>query len=97
MQTFAQSILFPDRVIFLHGNVFDTIKCDHIKITNGAVIFRRVARCNDQPAFREFLITKSFALEELQHHGGQSFGYAVDLIQEENAFAEAGFFHQLVN
>ena len=91
-----QGVFFPDRKILLHGDALDTVERDHIKIAHGAVVFRRIACRDDQPALWKFLVAKCFALQKLQHHGGQSFGYAVDLIKEKNPLAKSGFFHQLI-
>ena len=97
MQAFPQGVFFPDREILLHGDALDTVERDHIKIAYRAVVFRRIACRNDQPALRKLLVAKGFALQKLQHHGGQGFGYAVDLIKEKNPLAESGFFHQLIH
>ena len=89
MQAFPQGVFFPDRKILLHGDALDTVERDHIKITYRAVVFRGIARRDDQPALRKLLVAECFALQKLKHHRGQGFGYAVDLIKEKNPLASA--------
>ena len=67
MDIFFVSIFFPDPVIWLHHNLLHTVKCYDIKIAHGLVVFRRVSCRYDHPAFRNLMISESFALQELKH------------------------------
>ena len=67
LDIFFVSIFFPDPVIWLHHNLLHTVKCYDIKIAHGLVVFRRVSCRYDHPAFRNLMISESFALQELKH------------------------------
>ena len=79
-------VLFPDIIVHIHINLLNTVECHHIKITDRLIIFRRIASCHDDPAFRDLLIAEHLTLQELQHRRCQRLGHTVDLINEQNSF-----------
>ena len=90
-------ILFPDAVVLLHIDALHPVQRHHVEVPDGLVVLRRVARRHDEPPLRQLLIAEGLALEELEHHGGQGLGDAVDLVQEEDALLQAGALHQPVD
>ena len=93
----SPGVLLPDGEVLRHIDALHPVQRHHVKVPDGAVVLRRVSRRRDEPALRQPLVAEGLALEELEHHGGQGLRDAVDLIQEEDALFQAGFFHQLVH
>ena len=82
VQTLLPRVLLPDREVLRHVDALDAVERHHVKVPHGLVVFRRVARGHDQPALGQTLVAEGLVLQKLQHHGGQSLGDAVDLIEE---------------
>ena len=97
MNSLLIGVFLPYIKVCLHIDLLDTVQSDHIEFPDGFVIFRRVACCDDYPAFRHLLVSEGFSLKELQHHRCQCFRYAVDLINKQDAFFQTCFFHFVVN
>ena len=97
MNSLLVGVFLPYIKVCLHINLLDTIQSDHIEFPDGFVIFRRVACCDDYPAFRHLLVSEGFSLKELQHHRCQCLGYTVDLINKQDSLSQACFFHLIVN
>ena len=97
MNSLLIGVFLPHIKVCLHIDLLDTVQSDHIEFPDGFVIFWRVACCDDHPAFRHLLVSEGFSLKELQHHRRQCFRYAVDLINEQDAFFQTCFFHFVVN
>ena len=77
-------VFFPNIIIRLHINALNTVKCYYIEITDGFVIFRRVAGCHDNPALGNTVISETLALQKLKHCRRKCLRYAVDLIDKKN-------------
>ena len=86
-------VLLPHAVIGGDVHTLDPVQSDHVKFPHRFVVLRRVAGGGDDPAVGETLIAEGLALEKLEHHGGQGFRDAVDLIQEEDALLDPGVLH----
>ena len=86
-------VLLPHAVVGGDVHALHPVQGDHVELPHRLVVLRRVAGGGNDPALGEALVAKSLALEELEHHGSQSFGDAVDLIQEEDALPDAGLLH----
>ena len=68
MYLMEQCIFHPDIEIRLQHDLSDTIQRRDVKFAYGFVVFRRVARCYDEPVRWKLLVSKRFVLEKLQHH-----------------------------
>ena len=97
MNIFFECIFFPDTIIRFYCDLLDTIQCNNIKITDGFVVFRWITCCYDHPAFWNFMISKSFALQKLQHRRSQCLWNTVNLIDKQNSFSKSGFSHTVIN
>ena len=64
---------------------------------NTSVIFWRVSCGNNDPAFRNRLISKCFTLQKLKHCWREGFRNAVNFINKKDTFFFAGFLHVLIN
>ena len=84
------SIFLPNIIIFFHIYLLNPIQRHHVKIPYRLIILRRIARGNDNPAFRHLLVSECLALQELEHGRRQRLGYAVDLIDKQDAFRNPG-------
>ena len=90
-------VFFPDVKILFHIDFLDTVQGHHIKFTYRFIILRRVARRNDDPSLRDFLISECLALQELQHRWRQGLRDTVDLINEKNSLFVSGNFHFVIH
>ena len=63
-----QCIFHPDIEIRLQHDLSDTVQRRDVKLAHRFVVFRRVARCYDEPVRWKLLVSKRFVLEKLQHH-----------------------------
>ena len=97
VEALGPGVLLPDGEVLLYVDALHPVQGHHVEIPDGAVVFRRVSGGGDEPALRQALVAEGLALEKLQHHGGQGFRDAVDLVQEEDALLEAGFLHQVID
>ena len=68
MYLIEQCIFHPDIEIRLQHDLSDTVQRRDVKFTHRFVVFRRVARCYDEPVRWKLLVSKRFVLEKLQHH-----------------------------
>ena len=64
----------------------EPVQSNDIEFARALVVFHRIAGRNDDPAIRYTVAAKLLALEELEHDGGESLRYAVDLVQEQDSF-----------
>ena len=87
----------PYAVIRLHLNFLYTVQGNHVEFPNGFVVLRRVSCCHDNPALGNWVIAEGLALKKLKHGRGQSLGYTVDFVDEQNSLAQTCFFHFLIN
>ena len=90
-------VFLPHAVVLLHVDALHPVQRHHVKVPDGLVVLRRVARRHDEPPLRQGLVAEGLALEELEHHGGQGLADAVDLVQEEDALFQPGPLHQPVD
>ena len=97
VEALLPGVLLPDSEVLPYVDALHPVQGHHVEVPDGAVILRRISGGGDEPALRQPLVAKGLALEELEHHGGQGLGDAVDFVQEEDAFLEAGFLHQLID
>ena len=87
----------PNGVIRLHVHALDAVERDDVEFVYGAVVFGRVARRDNDPAIGHAVLAEGLELQELQHGRRQRFGHAVDFVQKEYAFGNAGVFHEFVD
>ena len=90
-------IFLPDGQVSLHVHALDPVQRDDVELPHALVVLGRVARGGDDPALGHFLVAEGFALQKLQHGGGQRLGDTVDLVDEQNALRKAGVLHALVH
>ena len=91
------SIHLPYRIVFFHIDALHTVKGYNIELSDGLIVFRRIAGSHNHPSLRNLMIAEGFALQKLQHSRCQCLGYTVDLIDKQNTFFESGCFHFLIN
>ena len=89
----SAGIVLPHRQIWLNVHAAHTVQRHDVKIPHRLVVLRRVACRHNDPACRHSLIAEGLALQKLQHGGGQRFGHAVDLVDEQDALRKAGGLH----
>ena len=97
MDTLFVGVFFPHPIVRFHIDPLQPIPGDNIKFTDGVIELRRIACGNHNPALGNPVTTENLVLQKLQHGRRQGFGHAVDLIQKQNAFLQAGFLHHIVN
>ncbi len=93
----APGVVLPHGVVLLHVDALDPVQRHHVKVPDGLVVLRRVAGGHDGPTLRQGLVAEGLALEELEHHGRQRLGDAVDLVEEEDALPQSRALHQLID
>ena len=86
MDILPDCILLPHLVVRLHINFFNAIQGYYIKFPDRFIVFRRISGSSNHPAVRNFVASKGFALQELQHSRGQRLRNTVDLIQKQDTF-----------
>ena len=74
-----------------------SVQRDDVKLTDGLVVARRIARCHDHPAGGDPMTAEGLILQKLQHGGSQRLGHTVDLIDEEDALFMSRALHAVVN
>ena len=74
-----------------------TVEGHDVEVAHGAVVLRRVAGGDDHEAVRDLMGAEGLVLQELQHHRGEGLGHAVDLVEEEDAFVDAGALDLLID
>ena len=79
-------VFLPASEISINHQHLQTVLGSHVKFLNGFVVLRWVTCCNNNPSFRNRLVTKSLILQEKQHSRCQRLRNTVDFIQEQNAF-----------
>ena len=97
MKALFPGVLLPDGKILRNVDAFDAVQGHHVKVPDRFIVLRRVAGGHDQPALGETLVAEGLALEELEHHGGQGLGDAVDLIEKQDTLPQARFFHKVID
>ena len=97
VQALSQRVVLPDGEVFLHVDALNAVERHHIEVPHRTVVLRRVARGDNEPALGQALVDEGLALQKLEHHRGQGLGHAVDLVEEQNALADAGFLGQGVH
>ncbi len=90
-------VLLPDGEVRLHVDFPHAVQCDDVEFAGRTVVFGWIPGGHDDPALRHLLISEGFALQKLEHCGGQRFGNAVDFVNKQNAFVQAGAFHPVVD
>ena len=92
-----QGVFLPRGVVRLDVDTLQAVPCDDVKLPCAAVIFRRIACGDHQPAVGHLVAAEGLELQKLQHGGRQRFGHAVDLVQEQNALLHAALLHHIVH
>ncbi len=87
-----QSICLPDRNIRFHSNGPHSVQSRHIQFPDRTVVFLRIACCHDDPALRNFVISKHFVLQKLKHGGSERFRDTINLVNEQDPFPITGAF-----
>ena len=89
--------LLPGIEVRLHVDALEPVPGNDVELPDGAVVLRRVAGSDHDPALRHPMAAEDFILQKLQHGRGQRLADAVDLVQEEDALLFAGGLHSLVH
>ena len=97
MDTGFHGEFLPHLKIRLDFDFLETVKHRDVEFTHRIVVFRRVSRGHDNPAFRHTVAAECLILQKLQHTRSQGFGNAVDFIQKENACLSAASFHLIID
>ena len=97
MNVHLVSIFLPGSKIRFHLDLFHTVQSYYIKFPHGFIVFRRISRCHDDPAFRNLMISEGFTLQKLQHGRSQCLRNAVDLVQKQNTLFPSCLLHLFVN
>ena len=84
MNVLPVRILLPHLKIRLYRDLFDAVQGHYVKLPDGFIVFRRISRGCDDPAFRHLMAAEGLALQKLQHGGSQGLGHTVDLIDKQN-------------
>ena len=89
-------ILLPGRIVCLYLYDLKSVQGHHIEFSYSLVELRRITRSDYDPAFGNGMLAEYFVLEELQHGGRQGLGYAVYLVEKENALFDTALFHGFI-
>ena len=85
--------LLPGIEVRLHVDALEPVPGNDVELPDGAVVLRRVAGSDHDPALRHPMAAEDFILQKLQHGRGQRLADAVDLVDEQDAVFLAGALH----
>ena len=92
----ADGVVHPHVEVGLDVDALQAVHHGGVELARGAVVLRRVAGRDDDPARGQAVLAERLVLQELQHGGHEGLRRAVDLVQEEDALRDAALLDRVV-
>ena len=97
VQALLLGVALPHRVVGVDVDLAHTVERHDVELVHRAVVLGRVARAHHDPALGHLVLAEFLELQELQHRGVERLRHAVDLVEEQDALAQARARHVVVH